>query len=140
MPQKWITKKGKDGKNRHIPINEGNRVIEREIKPKRSTLDQKLENLDWYTDTDYAYSDMGVDEAEVYRTEMCYKGYCYEITVYPVALIDQDLDGWEYKIYTLKNDEIIGEYDAGFSAENHFSNEKEAMESSISTLKDMLEG
>ena len=34
MPQKWITKKGKDGENRHIPINEGNRMREREIKPK----------------------------------------------------------------------------------------------------------
>jgi len=32
MPQKWITKKGKDGKNRHIPINEGSKVREREVK------------------------------------------------------------------------------------------------------------
>jgi len=32
MPQKWITKKGNDGKNRHIPINEGNRMREREVK------------------------------------------------------------------------------------------------------------
>jgi len=32
MPQRWITKKGRDGENRHIPINEGNRIREREVK------------------------------------------------------------------------------------------------------------
>jgi len=32
MPQKWITKKGSDGENRHIPIKEGNRMREREVK------------------------------------------------------------------------------------------------------------
>ena len=141
MPQRWITKKGQDGKNRHIPINEGNRVREREIKPKRSTLDQKLENLDWYTDTEYGYLDMGVDEAEVYKTEMCYKGNCYEITVYPLELIDEDLLGWDYRIYTLnKNGEIIDEYDAGADSYQHFSTLGEAKKASISTLKEMLEG
>jgi len=32
MAQKWITKKGNDGKNRHIPINERNKMREREVK------------------------------------------------------------------------------------------------------------
>jgi len=32
MPQRWITKKGRDGENKHIPISEGNRVREKEIK------------------------------------------------------------------------------------------------------------
>ncbi|MFP3257217.1 MAG: hypothetical protein RXO36_05415 [Candidatus Nanopusillus acidilobi] len=139
MATRWITKKSKDGRNIHIPITEGNRIREKEIKPKR-ILDQKLENLQWYTETEEAYSDLGVDESRVYKAEICYKGNCYEITVYPVALIDQDLDGWEYKIYTIKNDEIIGEYDAGLDAVDHFSNEEEAKRASISTLKDMLEG
>jgi hypothetical protein len=31
MVTRWITKKGNDGRNRHIPINEGNRMREREI-------------------------------------------------------------------------------------------------------------
>ena len=141
MATRWITKKSKDGKNRHIPINEGNRIKEREIKPKRRTLDQKLEDLHWYTDTDYAYSDMGVDEAKVYKTGIDYKGKFYDITVYPLKLIDEDLDGWEYKIYTLdKNDEIIDEYDAGVYADYHFNTLDEAMRASISTLKEMLEG
>ena len=140
MPQKWITKKGKDGKNRHIPINEGNRVREREIKPKRRTLDQKLEDLHWYTDTHSAYSDAGVDEAKVYETGIDYKGKIYTITVYPIELVNEDLEGWGYKIYTLKNDEIIDEYDAGWDSAYIFSTPEEAMEASISTLKDMLEG
>jgi len=140
MATRWITKKSKDGKNRHIPITEGNRVREKEIRPKR-VLDQKLENLHWYTETEYGYSDVGVDEAEVYKTEMCYKGNCYEITVYPLELIDEDLEGWDYKIYTLnKNGEILDEYDAGVGAVYHFSTSKEAKEASISTLKEMLEG
>jgi len=32
MATRWITKKGRDGENRHIPINEGNRIREREVK------------------------------------------------------------------------------------------------------------
>ncbi|MFP3257640.1 MAG: hypothetical protein RXO36_07560 [Candidatus Nanopusillus acidilobi] len=140
MATRWITKKSKDGKNRHIPITEGNRVREKEIRPKR-VLDQKLENLHWYTETEYGYSDVGVDEAEVYKTEMCYKGNCYEITVYPLELIDEDLEGWDYKIYTLnKNGEILDEYDAGVGAVYHFSTSEEAKGASISTLKEMLEG
>jgi len=141
MPQRWITKKGKDGKNRHIPITEGNRVREREIKPKR-ILDQKLENLDWYTDTEYGYSDLGVDEAKVYRTGIDYKGKFYEITVYPMELIDKDLLGWEYKIYTLnKNGEIIDEYNSAFYSEGRFfSTLTEAKKASISSLREMLEG
>ena len=140
MATRWITKKSKDGKNRHIPITEGNRVREKEIRPKR-VLDQKLENLHWYTETEYGYSDVGVDEAEVYKTEMCYKGNCYEITVYPLELIDEDLLGWDYRIYTLnKNGEIIDEYDAGADSYQHFSTLGEAKKASISTLKEMLEG
>ena len=141
MPQRWITKKSKDGRNRHIPINEGNRIKEREIKPKRRTLDQKLEDLHWYTDTDYAYSDMGVDEAKVYETEIEYKGKCYDITVYPMELVDQDLEGWEYKIYTLNEDgEIIDEYNSAIGGGYSFSTPEEAKRASISTLKEMLEG
>ena len=39
MSQKWITKKGRDGENRHIPINESSRVRERELKiPKLDSI------------------------------------------------------------------------------------------------------
>ena len=114
----------------------------RRIKPKRSTLDQKLENLDWYIDTDYGYSDMGVDEAKVYRTGIDYKGKFYEITVYPMGLVEEDLLGWEYRIYTLnKNCEIIDEYDSAFYSEGRFFPIlTEAKKASISTLREMLEG
>jgi hypothetical protein len=142
MAKRWITKKDQDGRNRHIPINEGNRVREREIKPKRNTLDQKLKNLDWYTDTDYGYSDVGVDEAKVYRTGIDYKGKFYEITVYPTELIEEGLLGWEYRIYTLNKDgEIIDEYDSAYYSDGRsFTFLSDAKKASISTLKEMLEG
>jgi len=56
MPQKWITKKGNDGRNRHIPIRERSRVRVREIKipeekklkldsTTRDQIERKLENF-----------------------------------------------------------------------------------------------
>ncbi|PMP82381.1 MAG: hypothetical protein C0175_03755 [Caldisericum exile] len=49
---KWITKKGKDGKNRHIPIQEGNRKREKEINSWDSYEAEKNKiinlNKDWF--------------------------------------------------------------------------------------------
>jgi len=103
------------------------------------TLDQKLEHLQWYTDTEYAYSDVGVDEANAYKTGICYKGKCYEIIVYPMKLINKNSSGWDYKIYTLKNDEIIDEYDAAVDTYDHFSTPEETKKASILTLQETLE-
>jgi len=46
MTQKWITKKGRDGENRHIPINEGNRVKEREIKLKNPSENENFRTIE----------------------------------------------------------------------------------------------
>jgi hypothetical protein len=140
MASKWITKKSKSGGNIHIPINNGNRIREREINPKRRTLDQKTKNLKWHTGTEYAYSDIGVDNADVFRTGICYKGKCYDITVYPLELISQGFDGWEYRISVSKNGEVIDEYDPVNETNDHFSTIAEAQSSSILTLEEMLEG
>jgi hypothetical protein len=141
MTQKWITKKRKDGKIRHIPINESNRMREREIKPKENTLDQKIKHLIWYKDIEEGYTDMGIDEAVIYKTGLDYKGKIYEITVYPMNLISEEFqDDWEYRIYELnKNGEIIDEYDAGAENEHHFSSPDEAKKGAIVTLKEALE-
>jgi hypothetical protein len=103
------------------------------------TLDQKLEHLQWYTYIEYAYSDVGVDKAMAYKTGICYKGRCYEIMVYPMKLISKNLRGWEYQIYTLKNGEIIDEYDAGVDTYDHFSIPEETKKASVLTLEEMLE-
>ena len=42
---KWITKKGKDGKNRHIPIQEGYQKKEKEIKTNQKTNEINMEKL-----------------------------------------------------------------------------------------------
>ena len=48
MAIRWITKKGRDGENRHIPINEGNRRREKEldikIKPKYNGTIENMNN------------------------------------------------------------------------------------------------
>ena len=46
MSQKWITKKGKDGENRHIPINEGHKIREREISLDEPNKRNAIRNMD----------------------------------------------------------------------------------------------
>jgi len=102
------------------------------------TLDQKIEHLQWYTDEEYAYSDIGVD-ANVYKTGICYKGKCYEIMVYPIKLFNKNGSGWDYELDTIKNGEIIDEYNAGFDTYDHFSTPEEAKEAAILTLQETIE-
>ena len=45
MAIRWITKKGRDGENRHIPINEGNRGKERELDIKKPKYRGTIENM-----------------------------------------------------------------------------------------------
>ncbi|MGC8585794.1 MAG: hypothetical protein ACP5L4_06775, partial [Thermoplasmata archaeon] len=91
---RWITKKGKDGKVRHIPIQEGQRKREKKIKTKKQTIDEILNNLEWDEDIEFAFTDAGEDEGTVYKTY--YNGYFLE--VYPVSLFYAGEDGWEYQI------------------------------------------
>jgi len=98
------------------------------------------EKFKWYTDTEYAYVDLGIDHAIVYRAGAEAKNKYYEITVYPIKLINKDADGWDYRIATLQNGEVVEEYDAGAEHEDHFPNEYEAKKASMVTLSDMLKG
>ena len=50
-----------------------------------------LKQPEWYQDTESSWSDVGED-ARVWRTG--YKGFM--ITVYPVKLIREGMEGWEY--------------------------------------------
>jgi len=99
-----------------------------------------LENVEWYTDTDFAYTEAGVDEAKVYRTAIKNNNLCYEITVYPLKLLDKNIGGWDYRIATVtENGRIIKEYDAGAENYDHFPTAKKAKNASLITLKEMLE-
>jgi len=57
MAQKWITKKGKNGKNRHIPINEINRVREKEITPQNPSENEKFETIEKFSVDGESYMD-----------------------------------------------------------------------------------
>ena len=96
--------------------------------------------LTWHTDIEYAYSDLGIDKATVYRAGVDSKNKYYEITVYPLALIDENANGWDYRIVTVtKGCKVIDEYDAGAEHYTHFASSEEAKKAGIKTLKEMLE-
>jgi len=98
-----------------------------------------VEKLEWYADIEYAYTDIGIN-AKVYRAGVESQNKYYEITVYPLKLINKDADGWDYEITILKDGEMIEEYDAGAEHEDHFKNKNEAKTASMVTLSEMLEG
>jgi hypothetical protein len=132
---RWITKKGKDGENRHIPIQEGYRKRERQIKINKQSLDDILNNLQWHEDTDYAYTETGEDEAKTYHA--FYDGYY--IKVYPVSLVQSGEKGWEYEII---NDEKGIQYNSLIESSNrndHAKTSEEAKKWAIDTLKTFLE-
>jgi len=98
-----------------------------------------VEKLEWYADTEYAYTDIGIDHATVYRAGVEAKNKYYEITIYPIKLINKDADGWDYRITIMKDGEMINEYDAGAEHEDHFKNKNKAKTASIRTLSEVLE-
>jgi hypothetical protein len=57
MTQRWITKKGKNGDNRHIPINEGNKIREKEIKPQNITEDKNFKTIESFSVDGDSYMD-----------------------------------------------------------------------------------
>ena len=96
--------------------------------------------LEWYADTEYAYTDLGIDYATVYRAGIETQNKYYEITIYPIKLINKDADGWDYRITIMKVGEMINEYDAGAEHEDHFKSKNIAKTASIRTLSEMLSG
>jgi len=98
------------------------------------------EKIKWNTDIEYAYADSGKEKATVFETFVKRKGKLFVIDVYPIALIDENIGGWDYRIATVtKNGEIIDEYDAGAEHGTHFASAEEAKTASIRMLRDMLE-
>jgi len=57
MPQRWITKKGKNGDNRHIPINEGNKIREKEIKLQNITGNKNFKTIENFSVDGDSYMD-----------------------------------------------------------------------------------
>jgi len=103
---------------------------------------EDAKKLKWYKDTEWAWSDIGADEAKVWRTAYCGKEGTFDLEVYPVKLIDKDVEGWEYRIIE-DNEEGTGEeYDSAFESSvgnDHALTAKEAMKWAENTLKDILE-
>jgi hypothetical protein len=132
MSKKWITKKDKNGNVKHIPIEEK--------KTRKEDYAEKKEKIEWYTDTDFAYTDVGIEKATVYRAGVKSKNRCYEITVYPLKLVNEDAKGWDYRIITTTNNgRVIEDYDAGAEYAKHFKNAHEAKIAAMKTLRDMLD-
>jgi len=132
MSKKWISKKDSSGNVKHIPIEED--------KPRKEDYAKKKEKIEWYTDTEHAYSDLGIDKATVYRAGVDSKNKYYEITVYPLKLFNKDASGWDYGIVTVSNGgKVIEEYDAGAEHAKHFKNAHEAKIAAMRTLRDMLD-
>jgi hypothetical protein len=102
---KWISKKERSGKVKHIPIQR-EKSRRRKTMTREQMLTHQLRNLRWGEDTDYAFSDAGVDKAKTYNTY--YKGYY--LKVFPMKLVNKDLEGWEYEII---NDDRGIEYSSG---------------------------
>ena len=132
---KWITKKGKNGKNRHIPIQEGYQKKEKQIKTKKQSLDEILKNLEWYEDIGFAYTDAGEDEAKTYNAY--YKGYY--LKVYPVSLFYAGEDGWEYEIISDKKGIEYNSLEESSNGNDHAKTPEEAEKWAIDTLKTFLE-
>jgi hypothetical protein len=92
---------------------------------------KKFIKLKWYEDTDFAYTDAGVDKAKVWKT--AYKNYY--ITAYPVKLFDKNEKGWEYRI--IHGDD---EYDSiAETIGSHAETPEEAMEWAKQTLEIEIE-
>jgi hypothetical protein len=96
MAIKWITKKGKDGENRHIPISQGNKRREKEldikIKPKYKGT---IENMNNTTRTLYELG-LITDKGELNITEKELNDFFYSIPN----------DGRIYNLIEVNNDKI----------------------------------
>ena len=57
MATRWITKKGKVGENRHIPINERGRVREKEITPKNIFENEEFKTIERFSINGESYMD-----------------------------------------------------------------------------------
>ena len=96
-----------------------------------------MKELKWYVDTEWAWSDMGINKAKVWRAAYHGKEGTFDLEVYPVKLIHKDLKGWEYKIIG-DNGEEYDSY-AYSNGNDHAPTAKNAMEWAEAELGDILE-
>lgn len=129
---KWISKKERSGKVKHIPIQRKKSSRRRTI-TREQIRDRELRNLRWAEDTGYAFSDAGADEARTYNTY--YKGYYLQ--VFPMKLVNRDLEGWEYEI--INDDRGIEYMSAAETIGPPAKTPQIAKDWAISTLKTFLE-
>jgi hypothetical protein len=57
MVTRWITKKGKNGENKHIPIKEGSKVREKEIKPQNISENENFRTIESFSVDGNSYMD-----------------------------------------------------------------------------------
>jgi len=103
---------------------------------------EDMKKLEWYEDTEWGWTDIGVNKAKVWRTAYHGKEGSFDLEVYPVKLLDKDAEGWEYRIIEDNEGEVGEEYDATFESSNgndHAPTAKVAMKWAEATLEDMLE-
>jgi hypothetical protein len=108
MAIKWITKKGKDGENRHIPISEGNRIKERELDIKKPKYKGTIENMNNTMKTLYELG-LITDKGELNITEKELNDFFYSTPndgrIYNLIEVNDDkikllsLDG--YKVMSI---------------------------------------
>jgi len=100
-----------------------------------------LENVEWYTNTEHSYTDLGKEKDNVFEASVKRENNTIIITVYPLTLIHKDAKGWDYKIVELTEDnDVIYEYDAGAEHYTHFKTAEDAKQKALVTLKEMLGG
>jgi len=91
----------------------------------------KINRVEFCPDTEYAYTDTGKD-GKIWRGS--HRGF--DITVYPVALIDRRIKGWEYALYNEKKgvdwDSLVETSTGG----DHAKDAKQAMKWANNTVKD----
>ena len=102
----------------------------------------KMKKLKWYEDTEWGWTDIGVNKAKVWRTAYHGKEGSFDLEVYPVKLLDKDAEGWEYRIIEDNGKGTEEEYDALFESSvgnDHAPTAEKAMKWAELTLNEILE-
>jgi len=105
-------------------------------------IDDNMKKLEWYEDTEWGWSDLGVKKAKVWKTSYQGKEGWFDLVVFPMSIIDKDEKGWEYHIQKILPNGGIGEEyfsEDSSNGNDHAPTAKVAMKWAEATLEDMLE-
>jgi hypothetical protein len=95
----------------------------------------KTPKLNWYLDTEEGWTEDGVDDAKVARTQ--YKGY--DIDVYPTALLNKNTKGYEYRITNAEKGVDYDSWTESSNGNDHAVNLDEGKKWARNTLEIFLE-